>query len=72
MRTARELRMLRSGKGYFSMRAIADAMVEKGCKITPQSYCNKENGKSKFSPPEIKALSEIFDMTLEEAFEAFS
>lgn len=72
MKSARELRMLRRGKGYDSQRSMSEVLAEHGIKMTPQAYCMKENGKSKFKPKEIKALSEIFEMTLEDAFDAFS
>ena len=72
MRTAREIRMLRCGKGYFSQNAIVAALAEKGVHITRQAYHCKEHGKTPFSAREIRALADVLGISAEEAIGYFS
>lgn len=72
VRSAVEIRKLRSGKGYFSQRAMVEALREKGIKTTHQTYSKKENGITPFTAKEIRALVEILDLSAEEGLEFFS
>ena len=72
MKDAVEIRKLRCGKGYFSQRAMVEALREKGIKTTHQTYSKKENGNTPFTAREIRALVEILGLTAEEGLEFFS
>ena len=72
MKDALEIRKLRCSKGFFSQRAMVEALKEKGIRTTPQTYSKRENGTTPFTVKEIKALTEILGLTTEEGLEFFS
>lgn len=69
---AKEIKMLRSGKGLFTAKDVAEALAKEGIKMTPNTYRNKENGKSPFTAKEIRALSYVLGLTIGEAIDIFS
>ena len=71
MKSEFEIKCLRCGKGFFKVKDMVDAMKERGHEITQQAYKNKEKGVSAFSALEIKLMSEILNISLEEAYEYF-
>ena len=69
---ALELRKMRSGKGYFSVPDVVRALAKRGINLTPQAVRNKEHGRSPFTAVEIKALAEMYGISIVEAFEIFT
>lgn len=72
MRTAKEIKMLRSGKGFFTLSDMVNALSDEGVSITKQAYSLKERGRTPFTAKEIDALSRILGMSLDEAFSFFA
>lgn len=71
MKSALEIKKMRSGKGFFSRNDVIQALEKEGCNMTVQALFNKEHGKSPFTSKEIKVMSKIYEISLEEAYEFF-
>lgn len=71
MRSAVDIKKLRCSKGYFSQSDMTKALCEAGCKMTRQGYTNRESGHTTFTAKEIRALSKILEISLEDAFDYF-
>lgn len=72
MRSSKEIKMIRSGKGYFTANDVVEALAKEGVEMSPSTYRNKENGKYAFTAKEIRALSYVFGMSIGEAMDIFS
>ena len=72
MRSAKEIKMLRSGKGYFTAKDVVEALAKEGVEMSPSTYRNKENGKYSFAAKEVRALSHVFGLSIGEAMDIFS
>lgn len=72
MWTPREIRKLRSGKGYFTYQDMVDELAKYGIKMVHQTYGNKETGKTPFKMNEIKAIAVIWGLPIEDAVEILS
>ncbi len=64
---AERIRRLRSGAGFYSGPLMVKELEKYGVRMTRQTWMNKEHGKTSFNIRELTALSDIFDMPLQEA-----
>lgn len=71
MRSKDEIRAMRSGKGYFTLPRLADALEAEGVHTNARMLMLKEKGKVKYSAVEVKGLSKVLGISLEEAFDFF-
>ena len=67
LKTATEIRMLRSGKGFFTQSDMLRALEKEGIRLTRAGYSAKENGKSPFTSKELVAIAKILGISLDEA-----
>lgn len=72
MKSAREIKMLRCGKGFFTAQDVVDALSKEGIELKNQQYLSKENGRTKFSAKEIRAMAKLLGLDLDEAIDIFS
>ena len=72
MRSAEEIKKLRSGRGFFTRQSVLDALEQEGISMTRVTYTSKEHGKTPFTAREIKALIKIYGITAEEGLEFFA
>lgn len=66
------IKRTRMGAGYYAGRHMVDMFHEHGIDMTRQSYSNKETGASKFTVDEIRVLSKVFKMPIENAIRLFN
>ena len=69
---AMAIRKLRSSKGYFSCVDVVKGLKERGINITAQSMRNKEHGRTAFTAAEIKAMADMYGLSIVDAFEIFA
>lgn len=72
MKSEKEIRMLRSGRGYFTKQSIVDALKAEGIEMTKATYTEREKGRVAWKTNEIKALAKIFEMSMDEAVSFFA
>ncbi|MDS1004988.1 helix-turn-helix domain-containing protein [Clostridium sporogenes] len=60
--------MTRTLKALRELHGLTQTDVSKLLGISLHSYCNKENGKLKFTLNEAKQLSDLFKLSIEEIF----
>lgn len=72
MRSEDEIKMLRSGHGYFTKQSMVDALEAEGITMSKATYTEREKGRVAFKASEIKALAKIFNMSMDEAVSFFA
>ena len=71
LKTASEIRKIRRGKGFFRQEDMVQEFASRGHEITRSAYSMKETGKSSFSALELKLLSDILGLSLDETYDIF-
>ena len=71
LKSENEIKMLRSGKGYFTLVSMVEALKQEGVALTTRALALKEKGKSPYTTKEVVALSKILGISLEEAVSFF-
>ena len=59
MKSEKEVKMLRCGRGYFTKQSIVDALKAEGIEMTKATYTEREKGRIPWKTNEIKALAKI-------------
>lgn len=72
LKSEKEIKMLRSGKGYFTLVDMVKALKGEGVDITTRGLALKEKGRSPYTAKEIAALSKILEINMDEAFSFFA
>lgn len=72
MKSAKEIKMLRCGKGLFTAKDMVQALSQVGVNISQNTYLNKERGKFSFTAKEIRGLSTVLGLSIGEAMDFFS